>query len=201
MHLSDGVVSLPVLAGGFLVAGGLFVWSAKNVRDEEIPRIAVFTAAFFVASLIHFKVPATSVHLIFNGLIGVVLGRRACLAFPIGLFLQAALLGHGGLSVLGVNMCIFAIPALIAWKAYEWICTWNERWRFAAGVIGGMSGVFLSGTILSVILLSLGEGFKLVAEYVFIAHLPIMLIEGVVTGFTVEFIERVQPALLRGKEL
>ncbi len=201
MHLSDGVVSVPVLAGGFVIAGGLCAWAAYRVRDEEIPKIAVFTAAFFVASLIHFKVPPTSVHLIFNGLIGVVLGRRACLAFLIGLFLQAALLGHGGFSVLGVNVCIFAIPAILVWKLYEWMTRANEKLRFVAGVIGGALGVLFAGALLAIILLSLGEGFKLVAEYVFLAHIPVMIIEGLVTGFTVQFIDRVQPALLRGEEL
>ena len=71
-------------------------------------------AAFFVATLIHVKVGPTSVHLLLNGLVGVILGRRAPLAIAVGLFLQAALLGHGGFLPLGVNTCVMSLPALLA---------------------------------------------------------------------------------------
>jgi cobalt/nickel transport system permease protein len=83
------------------------------VRDEEIPRIALLTAAFFVASLVHVRVGPTSVHLLLNGLVGVLLGGRAALAIGVGLALQALLIGHGGYNTLGVNTCILALPALL----------------------------------------------------------------------------------------
>ena len=163
MHLSDGVVELPGILAGFAVASALCAWSAHKVRDEEIPRIAVFTAAFFVASLMHLNVPGSSVHLTFNGLVGVVLGRRAFLVFPIGLFLQAALFGHGGLSVLGVNICIFGLPTLVSWRVFELVKDRSESWRITGGVIGGFLGVALAGLLLTLVLLSLGEGFKIIA--------------------------------------
>jgi len=91
MHISDGVLPVGVLAGGYAVGAALCAWSAYKMRDEEIPRIAVLTAAFFMASLIHFRIPPTSVHLLLNGLVGIILGKRCCLALVIGLFLQAVL--------------------------------------------------------------------------------------------------------------
>ncbi len=197
MHLMDGVLPLPVVAGGFVGAGALCAWSAYKIKDEEIPRIAVFTAAFFVASLIHIKTGPTSVHLVLNGLVGVVLGRRCCLAFPIGLFLQAVLQENGGVSVLGVNTCIFAIPALVSWRLYHFLCRWNEHWRFAAGVISGAMGVLLSAFLVAIALRFIGEGFDSIAKFVFLAHIPVMLIEGAMTGLIVQFLARAQPALLK----
>jgi cobalt/nickel transport system permease protein len=114
VHISDGVLTLPWLAGGFALAGALALWGALRVRDEEIPRIALLSAAFFVASLLHVRLGPTSAHLLLNGLVGVVLGRRAALAIPLGLFLQAALLSHGGFTTLGVNACVMTLPALLA---------------------------------------------------------------------------------------
>ncbi|MFN4258604.1 MAG: energy-coupling factor ABC transporter permease, partial [Gemmataceae bacterium] len=58
-------------------------------------------------------------HLLLNGLVGVLLGWRAALAIPVGLLLQAALIGHGGYSTLGVNSCILTVPALLAWGAWQ----------------------------------------------------------------------------------
>jgi cobalt/nickel transport system permease protein len=115
VHVSDGILTAPWWVGGFLVMGLLALFGAWRMRDEEIPRVAVLTAAFFVATLIHVPVPAgPRTHLLLNGLLGVVLGRRALVAIPVALFLQAALFGHGGLSALGVNACVMGLPALLA---------------------------------------------------------------------------------------
>src|SRR5207249_3719500 len=62
---------------------------------------------------VHVRVGPTSVHLLLNGLVGVILGRYAGVAIPVGLFLQALLIGHGGLDALGVNTCILAGPAVL----------------------------------------------------------------------------------------
>src|ERR671937_1674740 len=115
VHISDGVLAWPWWVGGFALAAVLALAAAYRVRDEEVPRIALLTAAFFVASLIHVRAGPTSVHLVLNGLVGVLLGRRAALAIPVGLFLQAALLGHGGFTSLGINSCVMVLPALAAW--------------------------------------------------------------------------------------
>src|SRR5947209_2681484 len=94
VHISDGVLLPSWEWAGFAAAALLALFGAWNVRDEEIPRVAVLTAAFFVSSQIHVQVPGgPSTHLLLNGLLGVVLGRRALLAVPVGLFLQAVLFG------------------------------------------------------------------------------------------------------------
>src|SRR5262249_15470636 len=84
--------------------------------------------AFFIASSIHVPIPGSpsSAHLLLNGLVGVLLGWRAALAIPIGLFLQATLLGHGGFLALGVNSFVMTLPALLA----RWTFVLVERWRW-----------------------------------------------------------------------
>lgn len=196
VHLSDGILPAPLLAGGFATAGALAVYGARALRDEEIPRVAVFTGAFFCASLLHFKVPPTSVHLLFCGLLGVVLGRRALLAIPVGLGLQAGLLGHGGLTTLGVNATMFGLAASLAGWVFRHLSSRGRLRPFLCGAIASAAAVLLSGLLLMLILGSLGEGFRVVAQYALLAHLPVLAIEAVVTGFAVEFLHRVQPALL-----
>ena len=114
VHISDGVLLWPWLAGGFAIAACLLAWSAYRVSDSEIPYIGLLTAVFFVASQIHVRVGPSSVHLLLNGLVGIILGRRAVLAIAVGIFLQAQLFMHGGFYSLGVNICVMSIPALLA---------------------------------------------------------------------------------------
>src|SRR5215831_10190989 len=131
VHISDGVLQPSWEWGGFAVAALLALYGAWRIRDEEIPRIAVLTAAFFVASQIHVQVPGgPSTHLLLNGLLGVVLGRRALLAVPVGLFLQAALFGHGGFYALGVNSVVMGLPALLAGLLFAGLyhLPWRRTW-------------------------------------------------------------------------
>lgn len=159
VHISDGVLAPSWLAGGFLLAG-LLAWlgcldyedAAAALRerrltrwlfrprlpDEEIPRVAVLSSAFFVASSIHLRIGPTSVHLLLNGLVGIILGPRAALAIPLGLFLQWMLLGHGGISTLGVNSCVMVLPALAAWLLFRWLQQhpWTRNPASRAALVG-----------------------------------------------------------------
>jgi cobalt/nickel transport system permease protein len=124
VHIPDGNILTPAwLIAGYLLAGVLVVVGSWRIQDEEIPQVALLTAAFFIASLIHVPVPGlpSSAHLLLNGLLGVVLGRRAPLAIAMGLLLQAVLLQHGGLTTLGVNCCVMALPALLAWQMFVFL--------------------------------------------------------------------------------
>ncbi|HEV3145137.1 MAG TPA: CbiM family transporter [Gemmataceae bacterium] len=127
VHISDGVLYWPVWLAGFLmlvvfVAIGLRSLAVESWKSTEDPITwtALLTAAFFVATLIHVKLGPTSAHLLLNGLVGLILGRRACLAIPVGIALQAFLLGHGGLSTIGINSCIMILPALLARPLYRY---------------------------------------------------------------------------------
>src|SRR5262245_6734564 len=148
VHISDGILTWPWLAGGFGLAvclalaatlGGVFrpTREERPFREEEVARVAVLTAAFFVASLIHVRVGPTSVHLLLNGLVGVVLGWQAALAIPVALFLQAALAGHGGFTTLGVNSCVLVVPALLAWLLFRGLrrVPWARRPWFRSALV------------------------------------------------------------------
>jgi cobalt/nickel transport system permease protein len=290
VHIADGVLSWPWLAVGFALAG-VFAWlGAWRIRDDEIPRVALMTAAYFVASQIHVRIGPTSVHLLLNGLVGVVLGWRAGLAIPVGLLLQALLLGHGGVVALGVNCCVMLAPALLARPTYFAIqrLPWLHRRWFRDVLVGAGSFAWLICLIASLLLLlvatpafgtlreaftslarlspwplpsedaarawtayvlfhpltvlvcalvSVGavridrrlendetflvglllgqftvletlilnslvlaygaeENWETLAKLVFLAHLPIAAVEGVILGFTLSFLSKVRPDIL-----
>src|SRR5438552_196674 len=114
VHIGNEVLNPAWEIGGFAAAAVLLAVGAWRIREEEVPRIALLTAAFFVSSSIHVPLGPTSVHLLLNGLVGVMLGWRAAPAIFIGLLLQAVLLGHGGYFALGVNACVLTAPALLS---------------------------------------------------------------------------------------
>ena len=56
MHISEGVLSPAVLAGGAALAVAGTAIGLKKLDYEAIPRVAILSAAFFVATLIHVPV-------------------------------------------------------------------------------------------------------------------------------------------------
>jgi len=119
VHISDGVLTWPWLVGGFLLAGILLFAASWRIQEEEIPRIGVLTAAYFISALIHARLPGVTIHLLLSGLIGVTLGMRATLAIVVGLVLQKVLTEHGGYWTLGINTCVMTIPALLSWVVFQ----------------------------------------------------------------------------------
>lgn len=129
VHLSDGVLVWPWYLGGIVIALALVVVASLRLPDDDIPRIGVLTAVFFVASSIRVPLGPASVHLLLNSLVGVLLGPRAILAIAVGLVLQCILLGHGGYTALGINTLIIAVPALFARPMFTWLVRHNSDSR------------------------------------------------------------------------
>ena len=94
-HIPDGVLSAPVLITGAVVTVGALAVALRRLDYERIPQAAVLSAAFFVASLVSVPVGPSSVHLLLNGLMGLVLGWAAVPAILVALVLQAVFFGFG----------------------------------------------------------------------------------------------------------
>ena len=114
MHLSEGVLHTPVLLAGVALAGVGVAVGLRRLESERLPLTALFAAAFFVAGTIHVPVGIGSVHLILNGMAGLFLGWAVFPAFLIALLLQVLFFSFGGFAVLGVNLCVMALPAVAA---------------------------------------------------------------------------------------
>lgn len=213
MHIPDGLLPAPVTISGYALAGLITWYSLQQINRQPeptkgIPKASLLTAAFFVASSIHIPIPPTSIHLILNGLLGTVLGYYAFPAILIGLLFQAVMIGHGGLSTLGLNAIITGVPALIAYHIF------NLRWKFinkqankqlTTGIfafIAGASGVAVTISIFfGLVLYTIGFAMEAVTEEagffaLAITHIPLIILEGFFTTLLVLFLQRVKPQLL-----
>lgn len=193
-HLVDGVVSPEVLAAGAVFAAAGVGWGLRAIDTERIPQTGVLGAAFFVASLIHLPVGPSSVHLILNGLLGIVLGWAAVPAIFVALLLQAVFFGYGGVTVLGVNTMIMALPALVCHAAFAGPIRHGAA--FAWGATAGAVSIVLTCGLVGTALALSGREFVMAAKLVFISHIPVMVIEAVVTGAAAALLQKVKPEVL-----
>ncbi|MBJ7900600.1 MAG: cobalt transporter CbiM [Cyanobacteria bacterium RI_101] len=213
MHIPDGLLPAPVLIGGYALTGLGTWYSLKQINrrpdpSAETPKAALLTAAFFVASSIHIPIPPASVHLVLNGLLGVVLGYYAFPAILIGLFLQAVMFGHGGLTTLGVNTAMMGGAALLAYYLFQFHHSCQgflggnralALFAFLAGALGvGLAALIFAFLILTTLPADVNAGAERVAIYgLMLAHLPLMVIEGIFTAMLALFLQRVKPELLK----
>jgi len=201
MHISEGVLSPPILiAGAAISLAGTWI-GLKTTKAHQVPLMAVLTSAFFVASLIHVPIGPTSVHLVLNGLVGILLGFGAFPSILIALLLQALFFQFGGIFILGANTANMAVPAVIVFLLFKKMCISNDKkLRLIGGFFSGALAIFLSAIMVALCLFLTGENFIHAAKTVVVAHIPIIIIEGIITALIVDFIYKVKPEMLNIEE-
>lgn len=199
MHISDGVLTAPLLiAGGILGLAGVAVGLA-GTPPRAVPKVAMVAAVFFAASLVHVPVGPVHMHLVLIGLAGLLLGRSLPPAVLVALVFQAVLFGFGGLTTLGVNTCIMSLPGIAVYYLLHGLVSGpDQRLALVAGFGAGFTAIVLAAAMLMFVLLATGQAFAATAKVVFFAHLPLALVEGLLTMFAVAFLRKVRPILLAG---
>ncbi|HZY90247.1 MAG TPA: energy-coupling factor ABC transporter permease, partial [Gemmataceae bacterium] len=92
-----------------------------------------------------------------------------------------------------VVACVAVVALAVAWTERRL----DSAPEFALGLLVGVTTVLLTLALNALVLLWGGaEDWHGIVLVVFAAHLPIVLIEGVVLGFTVSFLARVKPEML-----
>ncbi len=197
MHISEGVLNAPVLVGAAASAAVGVAIGLRKIDYETLPQVALLGSAFFVASLIHIPIGVASAHLVLNGICGLLLGWRAFPAILIGLSLQAILFQFGGLTTLGLNTFNMAFPAVVFGYLCRGTLFSDSKFIRALGEFTcGAGAIALSGLLVAVSLMATGMAFQVIAVPIVIAHVPVMLIEGVLTILVIEFVRRVRPEML-----
>lgn len=198
MHLSDGVLPTAVAVASFVAAGSCVAVSIKKTDGDDLPKIAVMTSAFFVASLIHVPLGPTSVHLLLPGLVGILTGWSAFVSIFMGLVLQSFLFQFGGLTALGANALMMGLPAWLAAGLFRGLSGRSAIGSAAAAAAASALAVTAAALILSGLLATGGEDFFGVAKIAVAAHVPVVILEAVISAFVVTFLQRVKPELVKG---
>ena len=197
MHISEGILSAPVLITGVSLTAAAVGYGLKKMAYKQMPKVAILSSVFFVASLIHVPLGPSSVHLILNGVTGVLLGWSAFPAILVALALQGVLFQFGGITTLGVNTFNMALPAIICFYLFNrGVRSENNFIVLILAFVCGFLAVLLSGVMVAVALVFTGEPFIQAAKLVIIAHLPVMILEGVLTAFCIGFLRKVRPEIL-----
>lgn len=211
MHMADALLS-PSVGGAFVaVSAGVLVYSARRVTRESderrVPLMGVLGAFVFAAQMINFAIPGTgsSGHLGGGLLLAILLGPYAAfLVLSSVLIIQCLFFLDGGVLALGTNIFNLGVwPCFLGVLIYR--AAMGNRgsgWRHWLGAVIavvvclelGAIGVVLQTVLSGRSELPFGRFAALMAGI----HLPIALVEGMVTAAVVQFVRSMRPSVVNG---
>ncbi|MCP3925003.1 MAG: cobalt transporter CbiM [Desulfobacterales bacterium] len=196
MHLSEGVLTGPVLVAAIAATAVGTAVGLRKLKNEDIPKASLLSASFFVATFIHLPIGVGSVHLVLNGIIGLMLGWTAFPVILVALLLQGVMFQFGGITILGVNTIIMAVPSVICFYLFKNYIRNNGNTFLIASFSCGFLAVLLSGLLSAAALYISGEEFLDAAYMLIIANIPVMIGDGIITTLSLSFLRKVQPEIL-----
>ena len=198
-HIVDGVLSTEVTVACTVAATAGVAYALKTMNQEDIPKIALMSAAFLVLSTLRVPLPGTSAHLLLAGLMGLTIGWQVFPAVLVALVLQLAFFGFGGLTALGPNVLNIALPAVLtAYVLKPLLRDDGTTLNYASiGFGAGALGVALIGLSVAGTLALSGQEFVATAKLVLASHSVVMIVEGLVTASAFVLMMRIRPDMLR----
>jgi cobalt/nickel transport system permease protein len=207
IHLGEGSFPLWALAlwtvlGSSLVAAVLYRVRKGGIRTNRIALAGIGAAASF--AIFQLNIPVWGgVHMNLTALVGIIAGPAlgALVAVVVNGF--SAALGHGAVGLLGANVVINAAEAIVAYYAFRTLRRTN--WELfpataTAAIVGLSSGAVLMGGI---VVLSGVNGSALPRADLALAvtglvgiNVGVAVVEGLLTGFVVQFLASVRPDLI-----
>ena len=190
MHISEGVLSVGVIATSSIVLTPLIINSVRKLHSDDVSKVALLSALFFVISTIHLPIGVTSVHFMMLGVIGIMLGWHSFTALLIALLLQAMLIGFGGISSLSVNTLNTGVGALTGFYLFKLL-----KDRLPTAVVSFLIGfipILVASVGIAVALLFSSDDFLIVAQTALLAHLPLAFVEGIMMVFLFKTLQKYQ---------
>jgi cobalt/nickel transport system permease protein len=209
IHLGEGSFPLWALIlwtvlGTGLIAAVLYRVRKGKIQTNQIALAGIGAAASF--AIFQLNIPVWGgVHMNLTALVGIIAGPAlgALIALVVNIF--SAALGHGAVGLLGANVIINAGEAIIAYYIFKTLIglNWDTFPATAtAAIVGLSSGAILMGGI---IVLSGVNGSALPRTDLAVAvaglvgtNVGVAVVEGLLTGFVVQFLASVRPDLIGG---
>ena len=189
MHISEGILSGGMLAAGWAGSIAGISYGLKKTDTSKIVQTALISSAFFLASLVNVRIGPSSTHLSLLAPMGLILGEAVFPAVFVALLLQAVLFQFGGLVVLGANTFAMATSALLVYFVFGRAIHESKHVSFLA-FMAGFSAVMIAAGISGAFLGLTDRNFIGAIKILAAAHVPVAIIEGIVTAFLMTWLKK-----------
>jgi cobalt/nickel transport system permease protein len=211
IHLPDGTFSIKwiiiwwIIA--FIILGLCLYWlkKVKKIDNKKITMAAMLTAASF--AIFQVSIPLFGgVHMNLTPLIGILTGPAVGGIIVLIVNILTAATGHGGWSIIGANILVNMTEVTVSYGVYKGLGKMDLD-TFSKAGIGTMIGLLFGNIVMILIILISGiqgvnqDVTSTLSGLSFIAavNMGVAIIESVITGYVVSYIQRVRPDMLRGE--
>ena len=209
MHMADALLS-PAVGGAFIAASGVtLALSARKIAaeadDRKVPLMGVMGAFVFAAQMINFSIPGTgsSGHIGGGILLTILLGPPAAfVTIASVLVVQALLFADGGILALGTNIWNLGFyPCFVGILIYRAIAGSRPAPArlSAAAMVAAVASLEMGAFSVALETVLSGRSELPLGRFAAVMlgiHLPIGLVEGLVTVAVVNFLRRLRPEIL-----
>jgi len=209
IHLPDGTFSIQWIITWWIISiiilGLCLYWlkKVKKIDNRKITMAAMLTAASF--AIFHISIPLFGgVHMNLTPFIGILVGPPIGGIIVLIVNILTAATGHGGWSIIGANFLVNMTEVTVAYGVYNGLGKMNLD-TFSKAGIGTLIGLLFGNLAMILIILISGiqgvnqdvtamlYGLSLIAA----VNMGVAVIEAVITGYIVSYIQRVRPDMLR----
>jgi cobalt/nickel transport system permease protein len=207
IHLGEGSFPLWALVlwttlGVALIGAAVYRIRREEIKSHHIALAGIGAAASF--AIFQLNIPVWGgIHMNLTGLVGILAGPLLGTLIALVVNIFSAALGHGAVGLLGANTLVNASEAVVAYYVFRTLLRldWDPLpASTGAATLGLSAGAVLMGAIIVVSgvngsALPRGDLTIAVAGLVGL-NLGVAVVEGVLTGFVVQFLVSVRPDLL-----
>ncbi len=214
MHIPDGYLDAKICIATYavVIVYALYTWRVlrKKVSQYTLLSASVLAAGIFVAQMIAWPIPGgTSLHLLGAALAGILFGPLlGFYVMSLVLVVQALVFHDGGITTLGANILnmgiVGVVPSYYCFRLLQKLLRGREKWRIVAGFVAGWTSLTLAG-VATGLELGLSSVFPYSLEIslavMSLWHAVLGVVEGLITGFTVEYLYRVESPIVKSSRV
>ena len=95
-----------------------------------------------------------------------------------------------------------ALPAVLVGIAFRPLVSGSSSLIriYSGGFLAGFLAVLMAGVLTALALTLAGKEFSLQAKAIFVAHIPVMIIEGIICALCIRFLRDIRPEILGVKK-
>jgi cobalt/nickel transport system permease protein len=138
IHVPDGILPLWLILTGWVITVAWIALAVRRLADEDlrrrIPLVGAVAALMLVAMSTH--IVPLAYHINLTVLAGVLLGPWLSVPTAFVVVTILALIGHGGVTVIGLNTIVIGAEMALGWALFNAFVRWLGRARpaLSAGV-------------------------------------------------------------------
>jgi len=155
IHLPDGILPLWLWLLGYLMIGlylaAFSIFFKKSHTGKKIPLIGVFAALMIVAMSV--EIVPIAYHINLAALAGIILGPVLSVLAILVVNIILAFLGHGGLTVVGLNTIVVSLEAVLAYFGFRFISSKVKNISVAAFLATFLALVVSSSATIGIVYL------------------------------------------------